>query len=420
MSYKKILVFSSILVLIACFVYALTGDGVKITSPSNANYTTLSSVLFNVSFLNATDITDPSNATFYINLSGAWIRVGSTSVSNGCQVGASTSSCAVSITNSTITEGVYSINATIYNSTNTISVIHLSNLSSLIYIDPTAPTVIISSPLTGGNYSQNVLLNVSVSDLTVGVGSVFFNITNSSGQQNSTVFASVVGSSYTATINASHFLEGFVNITVYANDTLGNLNKSVKVHQLIFDNTLPSINHTCDDYTVEQNEDMDCDCTGSDSLTGLDTTYGTNGVSFTASPSTTNTGNNKETTCNVRDRAQNTRTSTLRYNVTGGTATTGTSGSGTGSSSGNTGSSGNINNTNSTNSDINITTISGPLNTLEGNQAGGEGNNVKLNIWILFGIIVVFGVVVAGFILIKKKIKSSLPMEKLDFTKKLQ
>lgn len=96
---KKVLIFGAVFVLLLYVVIALAGDGVKIISPtSGSNYTTISSTLFNVSFLNGTDITDPSNATFYINSSTGWSAIGSTLGTGGCSV----SSCSVSLTNSTL------------------------------------------------------------------------------------------------------------------------------------------------------------------------------------------------------------------------------------------------------------------------------------------------------------------------------
>jgi hypothetical protein len=409
MERKKIIVLLGLSIVLLAFITYALGEGVRITSPSsNSNFTSLSSTLFNVSFLNGTDITDPLNATFYLNISGAWTIIGSTPASGGCQVGQTASSCAVSLTNSTIPEGVYSLNATIYNPTSSISVTEIANLSSQIAIDPSPPIVFagnISSPATGGNYSQNVALSVSVVDLTVGVGTVFFNITNSSGQQNATVAASRSGSVFTATVNASHYLEGYVNITVYANDTLGNLNNSARVYQLIFDNTLPSITHSCDDYTVEEDDEITCSCTGSDTPSGLDPSHGTNGISFTLHPSTANTGTNFETTCTVRDRSQNLKTSTLRYNVTGGTTSGGSSaGSSSGSSSSGTttGGSSSINNTNSTSQNNSL--IGGPPNELQPNQQGEEGESkAKINYWVLAIIVVVIGLVAGAVVFLRKK-----------------
>src|SRR3989344_1642073 len=223
---NKILIFGVLILLIGLlsFAIAVIGDGVRIVSPiSGSNFSTLASTLFNVSFVNGTDITNPANATFYLNIGGVWTIVGSTAASGGCQVGGSASSCAVSLTNSTIPDGTYSLNATIYNSTNSVSATSSSNLSTII-IDTARPVVFstnITNPSNFGNYSQILLLNASIIDSLSGVGTVLFNITNSNNQQNSSLAASREGSgsSYSVSINTTHYPDGYYNITIYANDT---------------------------------------------------------------------------------------------------------------------------------------------------------------------------------------------------------
>ena len=405
MKAKKRIVGMLILFLIglAFIVYALAGDGVKIISPtSGSNFTALSSTLFNVSFINGTDITEPSNATFYLNISGTWTPIGNTTI--GCDVGATASSCAVALTNSTIPDGAYSLNATIYNSTGSVSVTNVANLSSII-IDSTKPVAFpsnISNPTNWGNYSQNLVLNVSVVDALTGVNSVLFNITNVSGQQNATLTASREGtsSSYSVLVNATHYPDGYFNITVYANDSVGNLNNSALVYRIIFDNTLPSITHSCDDYSVIKDDLITCTCSASDSLSGVNTSYGSSGVSFTASPSTASTGTNLQTTCTTQDRAGNSRTSTLYYNVTNSsTSTSSTSSSSSSSSSTSSNSSSTTNQTNSTSSSENLTT--GAVNTLEGNQGNSATPepNKKINYLLIAGILLVLA---TGFLIFLK------------------
>ena len=61
-----LIVFAS---LFAWIVMAVAGESVKIQTPaSDTNYTSLTAVLFNVSFSNGSDITNPQNATFSINV----------------------------------------------------------------------------------------------------------------------------------------------------------------------------------------------------------------------------------------------------------------------------------------------------------------------------------------------------------------
>lgn len=96
-----------------------------------------------------------------------------------------------------------------------------------------------------GNYSgTSLLLNVSVTDDSPDV--VFFNITNSTGVQNATLAASRQGDSiyWNASLDTTGFSEGHYNITVWANDTDGNLNNSEFANSVIFDNTAPTVSLT--------------------------------------------------------------------------------------------------------------------------------------------------------------------------------
>ena len=50
------------------FIVMATSEGMRIISPSSgSNYSSASGILFSVSYINETDITSPSNATFYLN-----------------------------------------------------------------------------------------------------------------------------------------------------------------------------------------------------------------------------------------------------------------------------------------------------------------------------------------------------------------
>jgi len=113
-----------------------------------------------------------------------------------------------------------------------------------ITIDNTPPTVTtFYNTIDGGSYSGTIVVNVSVNDSIMGVESVYFNITNSSGVQLNFTKASTVGGTgyYNLSLNTTGFTEGKFNITVYANDTqLNNLNNSEKI-QITIDNTNPSV-----------------------------------------------------------------------------------------------------------------------------------------------------------------------------------
>ena len=350
----KFLTISSIVLMVLVFlVLAVAGDEVLIVSPtSGTNFTSITGVIFNVSFVNGSDITNPQNATFYLNISGSWQQIGNTSISNGCNVGATVSSCSANITNTSITDGVYSLNSTIYNGSGTISVTHSANLSSQITIDNTPPQIFtsnISSPLPGSNHSSDIngllVLNTSVLDITIGTQTVFFNITNGTGSQNATFTATNPTENYwNATLNTTHFPDGNYTITVFANDSLNNLNNSASVTQVIFDNTNPGASASCSPNSISKGSNLPCTCSGSDTTSGVSSTSG-------SSTSPDGTGIQDRTgvftyTCSVTDRAGNNAKSSLQYTVEGSGPPGGSSSGGGGSSS----SSSSANTENSTNS----------------------------------------------------------------------
>jgi len=109
-----------------------------------------------------------------------------------------------------------------------------------VYInDTTAPNSSFVSPISGGNYSGNLTLNASVLDFAV--NTVFFNVTNSSGNQNATYTAAQQGIYWNATLNTNNYNEGIYNITIWANDSTNNLNKTVVVANLRIDRTVPVV-----------------------------------------------------------------------------------------------------------------------------------------------------------------------------------
>ena len=217
---------------------------IEVRAPLNyTNFT--SSATFNVSYTNGTDIVDASNATFYYNLSGTWTVIGNVTCSGN---GASMSSCSSTLSTALLTDGIYSIKAILSNGTNVTNISDSSTVTNNIIFDNTPPAVTtFYNTLDNGNYSSTNLfiLNVSVSDATIGMlnGSVYFNITNVTGTQiNFTLATTFRGEYYNATINSTTFpADGRYNVTVWANDTLLNLNNTEGI-SFVLDNVIP--NHT--------------------------------------------------------------------------------------------------------------------------------------------------------------------------------
>jgi len=247
---SKIISISIFILAVIAFVWivmATVGGGVIILSPaSQNNYST--SAYFSVNYTNNTDISEPIYATFYYNLSGVWTKIGNTSSgTGGCNW--LQRICNVTLDTSGLIDGVYAINATINNVTSNVSIIGDGNLSNVIRFDNTPPIVYssnISTPATRSNHSlitgSSILVNVSIIDTLLAVDYVFFNITNStSGKQNATFPVVKNGNSfYNNSVNSSHFPDGTYTITVWANDTAGNLNNTASV-TIVFDNTKPSV-----------------------------------------------------------------------------------------------------------------------------------------------------------------------------------
>lgn len=185
---------------------------------------------------------------------------------------------------------------------------------------------IFSSPVLRGNYSGFLIINLSVYDL-VGVQHVLFNVTNSSGIQNATYVASQLGNSWNVSLNTSHFPGGYYNLTVYANDSLNNLNNTGQIINIIFDNTNPSGSFSCSSDDVYEGDSLTCSCSGSDTFSGVLST------NYDASPSTSSTGD-FTTTCTLTDYAGNSIEYTFAYSVvTSSSSGSSSSGGSSGSSS---------------------------------------------------------------------------------------
>ncbi len=396
--------------LLAVIVISASGDGIKIVSPLNgAGVTQIQNLLFNATYDNLTDIINPQSATFFLNISGVWQAIGSTSA-NGCIA----NSCSASITNTTVPDGVYGINVTVYNASSSASISNSANMTSVFYVDGAAPYYSnVTSPNSLANYSQRITLTAAANDATSGIANVTFNITNSNNVQSAVVTATQ-GNGLSAAFNTSGLADGYYNISLIVSDLIGNLNNTVKLPRILFDNTAPSVTHSCDDLTVTQDDTIDCNCTATDSLAGINLAFGSNGISFAAHPSTSSTGNDKQTTCTAEDTAGNRRVSTIYYNVS--------SNSNNNTNSGNSGNSGNSNSNSPANSSgssagnnsINLSSA----NTVTGNALfGNQGNDATPEAKERMTKIILISTAVLSFILLLllafKKIKRFIKTKNL-------
>ncbi len=202
-----------------------------------------------------------------------------------------------------------------------------SNVS--MYVDSTIPAV--SSPVrpvVNGNYSDSIVLNVSIVDAG-GAILVWFNITNSSGMTNGTYIATNhEGNYWNDTLNTSLFPDGDYNVTVYANDTVNNLNNSISSGAFTIDNTNPVATFTCSPSIIGDGATTTCTCTGTDASSGVDSSLTTAAVTITAN-STFGTFTTGTSNCTITDYAGNTHNATGTYTVASDSATDGTSSSST-------------------------------------------------------------------------------------------
>jgi len=162
------------------------------------------------------------------------------------------------------------------------------------------------------NLTDSITLNVTADDLDDNVSSVFFNITNGTGQVNYTL-ATGSGISYSLVVNTTLFLDGTYNITAWANDSLlNNMNSTRKITTIVFDNTDPAANPTCTD--VQSGDAFPCTCAGTDATAGVNSTTGSStSPDGTATPTSTGTFTY---TCTVTDYSSNSNSASTTYSVT--------------------------------------------------------------------------------------------------------
>ncbi len=219
------------LIAISYFVFATTTMNLPVAS---GNYSTPLTINITV---DANEANNMTNITCYYNSSGGAATSFLTEILNDSASDTEFANTTISTTslNDSLT---YNISCNVYNLT-TLN----QTISRSITIDNTAPNVTfsgITNAVNNGNYSGTIVINVSVNDSTIGISSVYFNITNSTSNQHNFTLASTSGGGYyNLTLNTAVFTDGIYNITVYANDTLNNLNKSEKI-KIRIDNSVPS------------------------------------------------------------------------------------------------------------------------------------------------------------------------------------
>ncbi|GEM_PF-2684150 len=125
------------------------------------------------------------------------------------------------VTASALSDGIYTVilsaNDTVDNRNNTIA-----NLT--FTLDRTPPTVSITSPADGATLTGTQSFNATIRDAIMGVNAVIFQFSNGTTPFNRTATNS--SGNWNVTIDTTTLKEGALTVTVFANDTLGNMNNS--------------------------------------------------------------------------------------------------------------------------------------------------------------------------------------------------
>ncbi len=315
----KLLLFS-IIVLFGVLILAnfASATGLAVLTPTNETNFTKTNVLFNISYTNATNITTPISMTIWARLNGAGDMINITSRLADC----GPNYCSTRMNFTSFADGNYSINATLHNGTDSASIIALGNFTRSVRFDQTPPNVSsLELPIQNGqNYTGVINFNVSVVDSMFNITNVYFNITNITGTQVDMANATQFGNYWNASLNTNLLTDGVFNITVYANDTLNNLNSSMIVYTVRFDKTIPGISSfSCTPNPVQSGSTITCSCVGTDATSGV------NATTYTVNPSTSDTGS-ISTSCTVVDKIGLSATATIQYSVNQAPGNTGSSG----------------------------------------------------------------------------------------------
>ncbi len=177
-----------------------------------------------------------------------------------------TSQCPYNFTN--LPQGRYYLNATANDTAGNEN----QTETRIIILDTTNPTVTINHPVSGGNYSGGITINATVADALSGVASVYYRLSNASG--NVTGWLSMTNTSgfYNATLNTSEitskFGDGNYTLTINASDNAGNVNTTENV-TITLDNTPPTIGAPVFVSPTNQNTHIRINATFSDPTSGV-------------------------------------------------------------------------------------------------------------------------------------------------------
>lgn len=181
------------------------------------------------------------NVTYiWINSTGAIVNI--TTVSN---FSVSQTIFNISFDTRALRDGLHNVTVNATNATNFIAT--NATFGVRITVDNTAPHVSILSPVHLANLSgSSLLINLTANDTTTKVGSVVLNITNNSARAefiasiNLSLSGTYAVGLYNGTLNTTALPDGNYTFVVFANDSVGIANTTMKINVTI-DNTLPNI-----------------------------------------------------------------------------------------------------------------------------------------------------------------------------------
>ena len=313
---KGILLTFVLVILIVNFLFTVSAvQTVGIVNPT-FNYTNMTSSTryLNASVLTVDGASSAGNVSFYYqpwfyNYNSTWILIGNSS--NNVSVSQTTFNRTWDTT--TVADGIYNLNVSVVNYGYVTTTYNGSNVTRNITIDNTMPTTIAYTgaaltAYTNGTtrssttFSNNLTLNISVSDATVGLlnSTNSFCYVNVNGELNHSI-PEVDGWCNSSDINVSGLSDGNKTINIYINDTVNNmrLNNTLVVQ---VDTTAPTASAVCSPTTVNTGDIVTCTCSPSDSTSGINASA----TSITANPSTPNTGTFFTESCSFADYAGNT------------------------------------------------------------------------------------------------------------------
>ncbi|MCK5624525.1 PGF-pre-PGF domain-containing protein [Candidatus Pacearchaeota archaeon] len=312
---KKFLVFSGVFLIIICSIYFVlayaTATDIVFSENASVNY---DEGHFLINWTNTTTPDSPIG-----NWSVAlWMNGNLANVIDNANTSGTNNSGGYTWTNITEANYTFAFSAFFDNGTRGDN---SSNVS--MYVDNTAPLLNwTGSDYVNGTFKKNtdtLTLNIFVADALSGIvnSGCIFNVSGT----NQTVMGDSGWCNSTA-IALTDLDDGNHTIDVYANDTVNNVGVNLSFYVVQIDTTAPVATLACSPSSVILGSVVTCECSGTDSGSGINNSL----TSAATTPSTSSAGTFTATGCSVTDNAGNSDTATDTYSVTSPTGgATGTS-----------------------------------------------------------------------------------------------